>query len=116
MVQRTSYERARSEIPAFEFEDLADERRRLALGAYTTLPTAADDEGAEESPTSIQLDQSNSRSSTNRMDDSTKLNEPGAYARLERSALHEWVSTILDAFMSLIPLFFLGAYSRLKAT
>lgn len=114
MAQRTSYERALSDISAFEFEEIADERRRLDPGAYTALTTIENNEGAAETPTLIELDQPNRSSSTDPMDDSTKHDEPRAHATLKRSALHEWISTIFDAFMSLVPLFFLGAYLRLK--
>jgi hypothetical protein len=111
MAQRTSYERAHSELSAFELEDIADERLPLDPGAYTTLPTFVTDDRASEAPTSIHLGQHSSTSSSHILESEAKQDEPEVTATLRRSTLHEWISTVFDVFLSLIPLFFLGLYS-----
>jgi hypothetical protein len=107
MADRTSHVYAPSDISAFDFEDISDERLRLDPSAYTTSTTDVPEDGVSEisEPT-----RSNSGSLTHEIDDFPKQRVAGPHATLKRSAVHEWFSTIFDAFMSLIPLFFLSMY------
>jgi hypothetical protein len=111
MAHETSYERAHSEVSAFELEDIADERIPLDPGAYTISPTIVTNERASETLTPSDLGQHSNTSSSHILESETKQDEPEVTATLKRSAFHEWFSIIFDVFLSSIPLSFLGLYS-----
>jgi hypothetical protein len=111
MAQATPFERAHSEVSAFELEDITDERLPLDPGAYTISPTIVTNERASEALIPTDLGQHSNTSSSHIVESEAKQNELEVTATLKRSAFHEWFSIILDVFLSLIPLSFLGLYS-----
>lgn len=108
-------EGAYSAVSANDSEDITYEQLRYDYDVDPALPANTHDEGFSNTLHPTRLDQAANlfndigiHSLNKQIETSTEQIEPGIIATLRRSSLKRWGSPGLDAFLSLVPIFFLG--------
>lgn len=106
------HKRTHSDVTTLSCNSVDDEPPQSYPGAYTSLPANVVEGDGSDNLVPTDSDQLPRNSSTQQEATSLKQNSPEAHATLERSAFHEWFSTLFDAILSLVPLFILGRQIR----